>query len=525
MEGRGGHQDALFPRWAQNVIVAEFVGVGMALRTTISRSAVTVAALASLALVPLAGWAQYPGQISKKAKDVPELRAVAVLEWTGDLAKPKAARIVPVTIYDGDKLEDAGVYMARPQPLALTGEVEYQLKENGKTIGLFDINNAAQEQGSWVGYGKWKPMPRPKVVAATPAKVDEDVAEDDKPVLHRKHQSGGNTGGGSNGGSASGSGTSSSDGTSAPDEDPDRPKLHKKTDDSSTTTNSGSDSGSAPADDPDRPKLHKQPDSSGNSTSSSGQKPSTAQQTSQVPAQDIGDVSSVDDTDPDRPKLMRGKSTGYGPTITPTLMGLPSDMQQAVAVSDAQNRPDHPWTYSWANPDDEAKMKGLVEDVARQALGLSAPATATNPAPRRTATATARKTAKPASTPAAPAPLADEQFRVFELAYGSGATMVLTAHTDGSAASQKFVTVIAQPDLYGNIRVLFKSVTDMAHLDETPRMRLVDAVDALADNRGELLFELRGDGSRQFALYRVYRGTAEKLFVSGGGVYGTVSSE
>jgi hypothetical protein len=49
-------------------------------------------------------------------------------------------------------------------------------------------------------------------------------------------------------------------------------------------------------------------------------------------------------------------------------------------------------------------------------------------------------------------------------------------------------------------------------------------VDALADNRGELLFELRGAGARQFALYRIYRGTAEKLFVSGGGVYGSLSS-
>jgi hypothetical protein len=52
-------------------------------------------------------------------------------------------------------------------------------------------------------------------------------------------------------------------------------------------------------------------------------------------------------------------------------------------------------------------------------------------------------------------------------------------------------------------------------------MRLVDAVDALADNRGELLFELRGATQRQFALYRVLRGQAEKLFVTGGGEFGT----
>jgi hypothetical protein len=122
-------------------------------------------------------------------------------------------------------------------------------------------------------------------------------------------------------------------------------------------------------------------------------------------------------------------------------------------------------------------------------------------------------------------PLEGEQFRVFELAYGSGATMVLAAHTEGPFAGQKFVTLIAQPDLYGNVQVLLKSVTDGAHLDDTPRMRLVDAVDAMADNRGELLFELRGSTQRQFALYRVLRGQAERLFMGGGGAYGIESRE
>jgi hypothetical protein len=419
-------------------------------------------------------------------------------------------------VFDGDKLQDAGVYLARPQPLALTGEVEYELKLNGKTFGLFDIQNAAQEQGTWVGYGKWKVMPAAKPVKAiAPEKVDEDI-QDDKPVLHRKQHADG-SGSGTGSGSGSGNGSGSSTGSSnapAGDEDPDRPKLHKKTSDNGSD-NSGTNAGAKPASDPDRPKLEKKP----------GSAPSGHPASASVPASDIGDVDSVaSSSDPDRPLLKRGKSSGFGAEVVPTLMGLPSDMQQAVAVSDAKNRPDHPWTYSWANPDDEGKMKAAVEGVARAALGMSAPASPP-PAPRHTGTAPVKHTAKAAAPPPPPAPLADEQFRVFELAYGSGATLVLTAHTDGPLPSQKFVTVIAQPDLYGDVRVLFKSVTDYAHLDETPRMRLVDAVDALADNRAELLFELRGDNSRQFALYRVYRGTAEKLFVSGGGVYGTVSSE
>ena len=79
---------------------------------------------------------------------------------------------------------------------------------------------------------------------------------------------------------------------------------------------------------------------------------------------------------------------------------------------------------------------------------------------------------------------------------------------------------MGQPDLYGNVAVLMKNVADAAHLDDTPRMRLVDAVDAMADNRGELLFELRGQTQRQFALYRVLRGSATRIFVSGADAMG-----
>ncbi len=500
------------------------IGVGMVLRQTFSAYRVVTAVLAAAIGVPVAVWAQYPGQVSKKSKDAPTLRAVAVLEWTGEAGKPKACRIVPVTVYDGAQLQDAGIYLARPQPLALSGEVEYQLKENGKTIGLFDIENAGQEQGSWVGYGKWKAMPVPKPVNAAPQKVDVEDEGSDKPVLHRKKKA--NDSAGKTSGSGSGSTTSSSQ---PADDDPDRPKLHKKSSDDSSASTKPSE---APAADPDRPKLQKKTDDSKTAGKSSPdpdrptlQKPRT-QNSGSVPAGTLGDVESVANSgDPDRPRLQRGKSSGNGLAVVPTLMGLPPDMQQAVAVSDARNTPDHPWTYSWANPEDESKMKAEVEDIARQALGLTTPPPASVSAPKRTGTAAHTRTAKTKTEPPPPVPLEDEQFRVFELAYGSGATMVLSAHTTGPAASQKFVTIVAQPDLYGHVRVLLKSVTDMAHLDETPRMRLVDAVDALADNRGELLFELRGDGSRQFALYRIYRGTAEKLFVSSGGVYGTMSSE
>jgi hypothetical protein len=445
--------------------------------------------------------AQYPGQVRGKSKDNAQLRAIAVLEWIGEAGKPKACRIVPVTVYDGQQLQDAGVYLARPQPLALAGEVEYQLKDNGRTIGLFDVKNSGQIEGAWVGFGEWKDLPKPKTEAGPPPKVDAEDDSDDKPVLHRKKHADDSAKSGDSGDSKAPAQDKSGDKTSntassSPAPDPGHPTLHKKTDDSSNSS-ADSSADSAPVD-PDRPVMKKP-------------KPKPVE----VAADDAGNVSSLPGaTDPDRPHLKRGLSNADSLKVVPTLMGLPPDMEQAIAVSDGQNHPDHPWAFSWANPGDEDKMKTQMEDLARQALGIAQPTPAPAPAKAAPRTAAARRKAAQAVPPPAPATLEEERFRVFELAYGSGATMVLTADTGGAMAQEKFVTLIAQPDLYGNVLVVMKSVTDGSHLDETPRMRLVDAVDALADNRGELLFELRGETSRQFALYRVLRGRADKLFTA-----------
>ncbi|MDR3753390.1 MAG: hypothetical protein P4K93_07320 [Terracidiphilus sp.] len=477
-----------------------------------SRLWITLAALLA-AVLPAA--AQYPGQITKPDDHTPTLRAIAVFEWTGDEAKPKTSRLVPICIYDGHDLQDADIYLARPSPLALTSDVEYQLLQNGKPLGLFDIETAAREQGSWVGYGKRLPLPVPKPAPKQVARIDEyDDAQSDTPVLHRKHHAGdaGSGSGGSSGNSTNDSGPD----PNAPPPDPDRPTLHKKggdTSGSSTGDASNSGSGSTPVSDSGRPELHRLPDSSAPETTSTNgsNQPKLKRKKNE---EDEGYVTSVDkSSDPNRPHLFRGKSAGFDGPVIPSLLGLPSDLHQEVAVSDQTDRPVHVWDYVWANPDDEAKMKAAMEDIARTALGLNPPPAPAKPAPKTKTAATAHKPKQP-TLPPQPAPLVDEQFRVFELAYGSGATMVLSAHTDGTAAEEKFVTLVAQPDLYGNVAVLIKNVTDAAHLDDTPRMRLVDAVDALADNRGDLLFELRGSTQRQFALYRVLRGDATRIFLS-----------
>ena len=55
------------------------------------------------------------------------VRAVGVYEWTGDMAKPTASRLIPVSLFIDGKLEDAGVYLARPVPFALLPAMSMRL--------------------------------------------------------------------------------------------------------------------------------------------------------------------------------------------------------------------------------------------------------------------------------------------------------------------------------------------------------------------------------------------------------------
>ncbi len=484
--------------------------------------ALIVGSSASLAL------AQYPGQIKAPDKDQPILRAISVLEWTGDAGKPKTSRMIPVAVFDGQTLQDGGIYLARPAPLAVQSEVEYELRENGKNVGLYVIHSAGQQQGSWVGFGAWKPMPTPKPPAI--AKIDDNMDDDsDRPTLHRKHQKGGKTKG--------------DDRTDAPAPDPDRPTLHRQ--------DSG-DNSSASSDDTDRPTLQRKDSSDKADSGAKGSDTGAPAVSSGAPAASTGTSTPAPDTDrpvlhhsskpepvtnpeatndlpaisdPDRPRLIRGKPENEVSVEVPSLVGMPQQMHQMVAVSDVRNRPEHIWTFTWSNPDDELQLKAELEKTARTALGLNTPSPAPKLKSAHAKSRSARAAAAKAMPPPQPPPLVDEDFRVFQLAYGSSATMVLTAHTAGDLADEKFVTLIAQPDLYGNIQVLFKSVTDGRHLDVTPRMRLVDAVDALSDNRGELLFELRGRSQRLFALYRVYRGQVDKIFSTSGGYFTTTAAK
>src|SRR5665213_1397781 len=99
------------------------------------------------------------GQMHKVARPQQVVRAVGVYEWTGDMAKPTASRLIPISLYINGSLQDAGVYMSQPVPFALdTGNV-YELKKAGISDGQLDIELARKLQtadgdgGGWFGYG------------------------------------------------------------------------------------------------------------------------------------------------------------------------------------------------------------------------------------------------------------------------------------------------------------------------------------------------------------------------------------
>ena len=118
-----------------------------------------------------------------------------------------------------------------------------------------------------------------------------------------------------------------------------------------------------------------------------------------------------------------------------------------------------------------------------------------------------------------PVVLSDKDFRAYELSYNDGATLVLTAKAtvgpnNAGVTQEKYVTIIAQPDFNGDPQVRLQSVTDAKHLDITPRMKLVDAVDTDGDNRAELIFELMRTSDRQFAIYKIKGPHAEQAFAT-----------
>ena len=481
--------------------------------------------LATLLAVPLGA------QTHRVAAPEHVTRAVAVYEWTGDLAKPTAARLVPVSLFINGHLEDAGVYLTQPIPFALqTGNV-YSIEEAGRSDGTIDLEYARNvvthrsatddnPVAAWFGYGNFKPTPpEPKAPAlhasAHPAAI---VASSDPDRPHFAGRSTPSTTTPST--SSDKTAPATSDSTKPTDDDPDRPHMTRRnSSDSGSTSGSTStttSTGDVPADDPDRPTLrHRDPKQD-------------AQRRKQDSGAAVTGMSTSLNDDPSRPTMRRGKPADLTPTAE--LKSLPPNLHQVAAVSDAVNREPHLFARAWATPMERAQTIVQFETLARplasaylstNRLWLCATGLKVLEEPDKPATPPVshshHPTTKSKQLPWAP-PLnifINEQITPYTLSYDGPPTFVYTAEVPLMENGPAYVTLVAQRLPSGDLQVSLSSITDATHLDRTPWMRLVDAVDPDAGHRASLLFELRAQSTRQFALYRLTSATAEQIFVSG----------
>ena len=137
---------------------------------------------ASLALA-LAFTAIFAGIGLAQRRKPHKLRATGLLTLTTDSAGNVAAKLTPICILDQGRFEDASIYKAAPEPMALDKGVVYEAQNSGVPVGYVTLSNAAKE-AIWTGLGKWQP-----VSAVTAKKTEEPQhpasSGDDRPILHR----------------------------------------------------------------------------------------------------------------------------------------------------------------------------------------------------------------------------------------------------------------------------------------------------------------------------------------------------
>jgi hypothetical protein len=473
-----------------------------------------------------------------KKKKVKGPRAVGLLQLTSN----GKGTLIPIAILIDGKFYDASVYKADPVPMALESGTVYEAEQAGDAQGLFTINGALHSKtaGSahpWVGAGSY--LPRGTEAAKSTRKA-EDVpvgidssGGDEPPRLTRgnaaKPAAASNPSPAPASSAPAGAGPSEKAGAAAP------PATAPPSGGSSSGTTAGSSSGQD-AQKPTAPAASDKPEDQG----AKGQAPAPAQaqapprQSSQAqapqspPSQD--QASQGPDSQNYRPTLRRGKPTQAAPeddetppkavkpgspataTATATSAG---PVQLVPAISDAGGPDPRSYKFYWKEGEEEERRNQMLA-LAADEVRAYASALARNRIPAKPPAAKAAAPARKAPAKPAQPVFENLQFRVFDVWGNNQPVLILSAESHfppapgaSSAPESYSITLVARTDIYGNLRKLYSGVTDKFHLDVTPRLELIDAVDADGDGRGELLFRETTDAGSG---YVIYRATADKLW-------------
>jgi hypothetical protein len=486
------------------------------------RFAVILAAGVWLAIAPLA--AQILTQYARKGKVDKGPRALGLVQLA---PSGKKGRLIPIAIMLDGKFFDAGSYKASPVPMALDFDTVYEAFRSGVSQGVFTITQPGQLNHVWIAEGSWLPAgmvdPKKAKKYSTPVIADDD--KDGPPVLHRRAEKSDSD--------------SDSDAKKAEKSKDDKSKNEQKTATPTTGASSTTPASTAPASTgpaggapsgSSTTGTAPAPTPSGGTpaASDSAKTPATAApdsaKTAAPPATAKAPTDEETIQDPNRPRLRRGKpeSTEHREAYTtfdaaiyaPAAPGYgktdgkqPQDAAPAPvlipAISDAGGPDPRPYLYE-LKPVEEAIYRNKMLDLAGQQLRSSKGAAAKD-------AATPRKTAASKSGAKAAKPDFDYvSLHIFDLSNSNEPVLILSAKTHpadpgakGSIEEPKEITLIARTNLEGDLQKLFFSETDSRHLYSSPRMELIDAVDADGDGRGELLFRRTFDDGSAYAIYRV----------------------
>ena len=471
-----------------------------------------------------------------KKKKVKGPRAVGILQ----LASNGKGTLIPVAILIDGKFYDASAYKADPVPMALDSGTVYEVEQSGDSQGLFTVSGAlhSKNPGSvnpWVGAGSY--LPNGTEAAKTTRKAEDvpvglDNTESDAPPrLSRGSASKPAAGSSPSPAASSGAPASTPPASNAPagTGSSDKPAAAGSTPGSSQPA-SGSAGGTPPGQDPQKPSG---PGAADKPADQSVKPPATAPTAGQTsPGQSAPGQTPQDQAEKYyRPTLRRGKPTQSAPEDeeaapktgkpdSPAAAASLGPVQLVPAISDAGGPDPKSYKFFWKTGEEDERRNQML-DLAGDEVRAYANAVARNQIPAKPPAGKAATAGHKASVKPAKPVLENVQFHAFDVWANNQVVMILSAEAHfppapgaTSAPERYSITLVARTDIYGNLRKLYSGVTDKFHLDVTPRLELIDAVDADGDGRGELLFRETTDAGNGYVIYRATADTLWKMFDS-----------
>jgi hypothetical protein len=473
-------------------------------------------------------------------------RAVAVLQ----LAANGKASLLPIAILINGKFWDASAYKADPIPMALETGTVYEAERAGSTLGLFTVgsalhSNAPNAATPWLGTGAWRPGGGE--TATPPAKADTvpvGIDNSDEPPRLTKNPAAAKQpppAGGSQPAPQPPSPQSAPQ-TSDPDAPP---RLIKSTPPPSPAPEASPTV--PPQTSPSPGTAAPAAGSTPSETKTGDAKPAEAKpdETPQAPTSDSGVNEAT------RPRLRRGKQVaplpdddipGYSKVTAKSAKSIttadatasaakPSaptadngPIQSIPAISDATGPEPRSFAFTFLKDEEgdrRKQMNDLAKEQVRAYIAARMKATITPASPPKPTGAQVKHTIA-AKSPKVPDPILENaRMSAYDVWNTNQPVLIFsaeahlppppagTAYSETASELRYSIMLVAYPDIYNNLHKLYVGITDKYHLDLTPRLDLIDAVDADGDTHAELLFKETSDSGTGWVIYRP---TADKLW-------------